>query len=390
MRDRSTKFVVVASTLVLFLAGAAYLVRGVYFAVSLSADYQLRWTEQQYVFRGKNPSAIIFADRPNAQAHRGIPPDPDLGTAIGGYPPWAYFTGAAFAWPSNFATARWYFTAINLVLLAVLTVWTARLTWSTDPWWGLLFAAALLATSSVCTTLGLGQYGVVVLAALAGAYWFDEKNRWLLGGLLLGVAMVKVTLAGPFLLPFVLRRRWKTTIAALAYVGLGTLVIWPTINASPLVWMAELLGTAHFYVGDNSLMKLSVSGGLVPREAVGIAAGAAIAVALVVSYLWRQASMLTLFAVAGVAARFWTYHTHYDNLILIFLLLALGVHAIRHERRLAWAGFVAVGLSLWFPARLTDVAAYQTFQWVMWSAGLALLLILEWPGAKSVERPAGA
>ncbi len=386
------KFFLVASTLGLFLAGAAYLTRGVYFAVSSSADYQLRWTEQQYVFRGKNPSAVIpltHSPTDTGQSYRNLPADPDLGTAIGGYPPWAYFTGAVFAWPSSFAAARWYFTGINLVMLALLLVWAARIAWPAGPWLGLLFAASLLATSSICTTLGLGQYGVIVLAALVGAYQLDQRDRWFLAGALLGVAMIKVTLAGPFLLPFVLRQRWKTALTAAAYVGLGTLVVWPAIDVSPLMWVGEVLGQARYYVGDNSAVSATVGGGLGARDAIKISAVAAMAVALVVLYRWRQASMLTLLAIASVAARFWTYHTHYDNLILIFLIMALGAHALRHDRAWPWAGFVAVGLSLWFPARMTEVAAYQTFQWLMWSAGLAMLLFLEWPG-RSVPRPSGA
>ena len=378
--------------MVLFLAGAAYLARGAYFAFSSSADFQLRWTEQQYVFRGKNPSAVIPLSRlpdPRRESYRDLPPDPDLGTAIGGYPPWAYFTGAVFAWPSSFVAARWYFAGINLVLLALLLAWAVRPAGPADRRLGLLFAASLLATSSICTTLGLGQYGVIVLAALVGAYQLDQRGRSLLAGVLLGVAMIKVTLAGPFLLPFLLRQRWKTVLSAAAYVGLGALVVWPAIDASPFVWLTEVLGTASHYVGDNSVVSLTVGSGLGARDAVKIAAVVTTAAALVVLYLWRHASMLSLFAIASVAARFWTYHTHYDNLILIFLMLALGVHALRHDRAWAWTGFVAVGLSLWFPARFADVAAYQTFQWVMWSAGLVLLLILEWPG-RSVPRHAGA
>jgi len=50
-------------------------------------------------------------------------------------------------------------------------------------------------------------------------------------------------------------------------------------------------------------------------------------------YLWRQAPIITHFAIASVAARFWTYHSNYDNVIVAFLLLALGYLA---WNRKAW------------------------------------------------------
>jgi len=388
-RVRSTNLILVASAVVLFLAGTAYLARGVYFAASSAADYRLRWTEQQYVFRGKNPSSVMSPNRllQSHQQARNIPPDDDLGISIGGYPPWAYFTGAAFAWPSSLVMARWYFAAINLLLLALLMVWAGRLGWAVDKRVGLLFAAALLATSSICTTLGLGQYGVVVLAALVGAWRLDGRDRWFLAGCILGVAMIKVTLAGPFLLPFVFRRRWKTVVTALAYIGVGSLVMWPIIDASPITVLNQMLGTSEFYVGDRNLVALSVERGMSAGDAIKMTAVATTIAAMVLLYVWRSASMLVLFAVAGMAARIWTYHNHYDNLIVVFLMLALGVHGLRHKRWSAWAGFVVVGLSLWFPARLTQVQAYHNFQWVAWCAGLALLLILEWPGSRLAQRP---
>jgi hypothetical protein len=88
-------------------------------------------------------------------------------------------------------------------------------------------------------------------------------------------------------------------------------------------------------------------------------------------FLWRQASMLTLFALAGVTARLWTYHRGYDDLIGVFLLLALGVIGLERQRDAAIAAFLVMGLTLWLPARLMGF-------------GAGMVLLLAWIGCAVV------
>jgi len=374
------------ATVALFLAGSAYSARGAYFALTSAADYQLRWTEQQYVFRGKNPSAIYVPRYPGAPprdgSHRTVLSDPDLGISIGGYPPWAYATGALFAWPSNRTAARWYFAALNFGFLLFLLRWAQRLGKTDDPWTGWLLAGAVLATSSICTTLGLGQYGLLVLVAVIGAYALDQRSRWGAAGLLMGIALIKVILAGPFLLPFLVRKRWKTLLTTAAFLGVTSLVLWPIVDTSPLTMMRQMVSASMFFVPEHNVGPAVAKDGAGAGDAVLVTAVVTTAAAMLLLLVWITASVLTHFAIAGVAARMWTYHSHYDNLILIFLLLALGVQAVRHHRWLGWFGFVLMGFSLWPPARIAELAAFQDFQWAAWVASLGLLLFLEWPGSR--------
>lgn len=372
-------------TILLLVIGTAYLIRGTYFLFTDAGDFNLRWVEQQYVFRGKNP--IDLAERyvaelegkPAPQVPRDSSIDSDLGPANGGgYPPWAYITGAVLSWPSTPTAARWYFGLINLGLLSFLLIWAFKLGLRDGKRVALCFAASLLATSSICSTFGVGQYGVVVLSALAGAWWLDQKNRWVLAGLLLGVAMMKITLAGPFMLPFLVKRRWKVLIVATGYIGLGSVIVWLVVKTNPIEMLQQLLAVSKYYALEGySLVNILGSFGVETRSAIELAAPLSLALAMVLSYLWRSAPMLTHFAIAALTARLWTYHKDYDNLIMIFLMLALGVVALRNYSRLALAAFFVMGLSLWLPGRLTDIQVYRVFQGVAWLGCLAVLLMIE-------------
>ena len=89
--------------------------------------------------------------------------------------------------------------------------------------------------------------------------------------------------------------------------------------------------------------------------------------------LWPGRSLGPAFAVAAVAGRLWTYHKNYDNVMLAFLLVPLAVFAIQRRAALvAVAGFLAMGLTLWIPARFAEGTVFQIGQVVVWLLGLVL------------------
>ena len=104
-----------------------------------------------------------------------------------------------------------------------------------------------------------------------------------------------------------------------------------------------------------------------------------------------------LFAIAALTSRLWTYNLNTSNLILVFLLLALWRLAAETTTRdtRATALFLAVGASLWVPARLSEHHVVQLAEHVTWLAGTVGLLILDTRAPVSEElttpdRPAKA
>jgi len=386
---------------ILVVVGALYVARGSYFLFTSSGDFSLRWTEQHYVFRGKGPAEVW--EHQDALT-RGVPVparslhatlEPDLGKTDGAYPPWAYVTGAAFTWPSNMEAARVLYGVINLAVLAWLLRWAFGCAAGAGSLPGWFLAASVLATSSICTTLGLGQYGVLVLAALAGTIVSAERGRWLVAGLLLGIALTKVTLAAPFVVPLLFGKHFKTVATAGAYVACASVVIWLQVGTDPLTLLLAMFSAAeHFAQGGYSMVDLLVLLGMDTLPAMVVAALGTVVISSAVMWSTRHSSLLMQFALAGVASRLWTYHTLCDNLIVVFLLMALGTQALHSKS--ARLAFVVTGLTLWPPGQACDFEWFRAFQLSAWIACSAVLVLRlrelaqEQPGAAAITNPVHA
>jgi hypothetical protein len=382
------------ASFLLAVLGLVFVVYGAYAMFTHPIDYKQRWVEQHYVFRGKNPIDIF--ERVEAEKQNKPPPangrdtrvDPDLGSTDGGYPPWSYFTGAALTFGPSFAFSRFFHGIVNLALLAGLVYWAYGLGKKEEARFGLFLAASLLAVNSICTTFFVGQYGVVVLAALVAAYLFDEKDNWWASGLCLGIAMVKVTLAGPFVLPFLIKMRWRVLVVAGVYLLVGSGVVAWAVHTNPLEMLHQMLTSSEHYqergYSLNNVMELfhlDVQAAMKAAALVSLVAGMALL------YVWRSSGLLIHFAITSVVARAWCYHALYDNLILVFLLLALGLAGWRAQSRLAMGSYVLLGISLWMPGRLTHLDVFAIAQWLIWVQALVVLLFLKRDEARlSIKR----
>jgi len=87
-------------------------------------------------------------------------------------------------------------------------------------------------------------------------------------------------------------------------------------------------------------------------------------------------SLTLAFAVAAVWGRLWTYHKSYDDVMLVFLLVPLGVLAFRSQSRAALAAFAFMGALAWIPGRVLGVPEIQMLQLALWPAALAVLVVV--------------
>lgn len=220
---------------------------------------------------------------------------------------------------------------------------------------------------------------MLVIAALLAALVWDGKDRNVLAGLALGIALTKVIIAGPFLLPFIIKRRWKTLFFAGIYIVIASLLIWPMSKTNPLEMLLQMCSTSVSFGsrGGHDLIVLFTQFGLPVAAAMILTALVSVAIFTPLLFLWRRADMLFQFGVTAVLSRIWTTHSHCDNLVLIFLMIALARQAFQTRNRWSITGFALMGLSLWPPAKCCDVAAYVAFQFFAWIACLTLLLTLQ-------------
>jgi len=346
-------------------------------------DLRRRWIDQQYIFHRQNPFDVLF--RANAIKHGTPPPlisrNAEADLAIGppdteGYPPWSFFSGAVLVglpWEAE----RVYFAALNLVAIGFIGWWGFSVGRKFGLEAGVLFAAATAAMGSVRVTLSFGQYGILVDALLVGALVLEERRWSMLGGLLLGIAMLKPNIAAPFMLCFLVQRRFRALAGAMGYLTVASLVIWGVTHTNPLEMIGQMLTAIRDYITNAAgVLKAAIRIGVPAREAIPLVAAGGLIVGTILMALLRDGPLLAQFAVASVIAKFWAYHHPYDDLMLIFLLIQLGQSMFVKPTSLNKFAFVAVGLSLvWQPP------GYEGYRWPMavaqhvaWFVGLFVVL----------------
>lgn len=246
--------------------------------------------------------------------------DPDMT-----YPPSAPVVFTPLVAPFSGETLRVVWIVLNLVALGVVCWVIPRLGARRWPWWWRLgFALAALASKPVRLSLGLGQFSLLPLALALAAIELeraegDRRGKSWLAGLMLAIALVKPTVALPFLALFVVRG-W--TLAALAAIGfqaaaLAGVAAWLQVSPSRLV--AEWLARSRSQRAAGLIDVPSVAERFLPG-ASGYATPMALALlAACGAVLWvgRRRSLLAQTAIAGWFAALFTYHRPYDLVLLL-------------------------------------------------------------------------
>ena len=127
------------------------------------------------------------------------------------------------------------------------------------------------------------------------------------------------------------------------------------------------------YSGINVLTNLGIN----PATATILLAIVGTAIVISLFYLFKDHSLLFLFAIASVIGRLWTYHLIYDNVMLVFLLLAVINLALSKPNKPNILILSLVLLSLSLPAKVTDLPFAQIIQSIIWIAAFFYILICQ-------------
>lgn len=379
------------SVCLLLLAGV-YFLRGFYNYFEPTAihgvDGRSRWIEARYVVRGKNPYDVAFAHVPSAAPFaplgqslvtRDSTPETDIGLPVEVvYPPWAFFTGALIFW-TPYDVMLPYYAIIMSAGLVFLALWAAHQGRPFGGYATLLLVASTLALASWVGAIFTGNYPLVVIPLLAAVLWLDEKRHPVLAGLLLGVAFVKPTVVGPFFLALLVKRRFVSAAVCALYILLASLFTWYMTHTNPLEMLRQMSAiSAEFVVAGTGMVQFLINHGIKPALAtkyVGLVMGTLGFIALLAS---RKRDLLSLFAIAGITARLWSYHYYYDDNALLFALMVFALAAFSFKSRLAGACFLVLGGTLWMPARLTDIPAIQILENLIWIGSAVMIVWSPW------------
>jgi hypothetical protein len=359
----------------------------------------MRWLEQRYVYNGQNPYDVVELvhaqqfNLPLPECTRDNRVDPEIGKPYhraGGYPPWTFLTVAPFVLPTPWQFTVTYFAILDVLALTITFVWAYQIGRSHSLAGGVFLGAAAVAVFGNYRAFQVGQYGILVNALLIGVYWLVQQRRPIASGLLFGLAMLKPHISLLFGIIFLVRRQWRAVAAATAYVALASLFAWVMTKTNPIEMLKQMYALTqrwayhpnpHIHelhtIGRNSLASLLLDLGWDRRAVTPLAAITGLIVASVLMWLWRNSSTLTLFAIAATIGRLWSYHHLYDEVMLIFLIVALGKLVMTHRSIGTVLAFCLVGLTLWTPFPIQLPMPVQSAIMSSWLFGLAILLAWE-------------
>ena len=382
--------IAIIACLVLASAGLIQLPPALVNSRSLAdSDLLRQWKTSQYVLAGTNPYPVALAAlrarygllwphgsvRLNETRIYGIPPSgpdpatiPELGPPEATYPPTSEILFAATMGHFLASSARTAWFVLNLCLLPLL-VWELLLLLelgTTSPLMIWLVAALAVAWPPVTYCFEREQFSLFVLWSVLLASRL-ETTRPLLSGLCWSLALIKPSLALPYLLVPLAAKHWKVLgvvgtvqVALLASAGMRlSLAPWTLVHQ----WLAV---AAYFrqgmYTAQEVINGLHLDGtvldSLIP---VGI---------LVVAFPFtRRLTRVRALAFLSFISMIWIYHGLYDFIVLLVPGTLLVSDLLIAPPDTAWilsaVGFTAIGFAL-LPTVVHngDNVTYHVVRWI--------------------------
>jgi hypothetical protein len=207
-------------------------------------------------------------------------------------------------------------------------------------------------------------------------FWLLKKNYNLLAGLFLGLALLKPSISGLYFFILIVKKRISAVFACCLYIIISSSIIGILVKVSPIYMIEKMITVSQYYVntgysGINFIMAFGVS----PLISTILLAVIAAFIIIGVFYLFKDNSLLFFFAIACVICRLFTYHLVYDNVMLIFLLLALICLTFNKPNKSNILVLIFVILSLSLPPKVTDFPFVPMIQIIIWFCSLLYLII---------------
>jgi hypothetical protein len=364
------------------------------------SDIIIQWMVCQYVNSGVNPYPLARdvliakygAGNPGRAKIFGIPKEvpvelaaeisPQLGPPEATYPPPAVgllaLTVGLLPKPGM---ALWVWFAVNLAAAVGVAIGLTRL-WPVPPRGGtasdnlLYVLAALLLFSATYRVMAVGQFSLLVLCLLLAAN--DPSLPWLLRGVALGVALLKPSVALPFVLLPLVRREWRVLLAAASVQAVGTLYVAAQTGGSAGLFLDWLTVSRFFLQGIYTLQDwLNAVSPRMPWL-VAVAPLGVLGLCGIILAVARELPDSRLFNVAAITSVFWMYHSGADFVGLLPILMPLAGWSDRQPRR-PWSAiglvlFAVLSLALTETVARSDDPATWAMRWVARISVIGLLL----------------
>ncbi len=330
-------------------------------------DFNFRFNEALCLRKGVNPHAILSGeahlpgfvpmsstwggacpwaeDLPDHEALDDLPANARL--IVHTYPPWSYSLMLPLTYMGR-RTAWFLYLSMNLGAFVLIGrfLYQTMLRKGQGHFMALLTVAAFLNLGKpIVATFMFGNYGALVTASLVGMIVFSEKNRQVVAGTCLALAMVKPQLGIPFLIPLLIGRRFKTVATTTILCALASLPPAVLCNTNPLELLRNAAGSGAIFFDGTPLLPRPVANllfpGMSPSHLLPITAAAGLFLCVHLSLKTKRAPLWTdRMAPAALMSLLWMVARTADHIVLaiplVSLLASLRDRENRTFRRTLW------------------------------------------------------
>jgi len=305
------------------------------------------------------------------------------------YPPHAFPWLWLLAPFADFGLNQLWHGVWSLAALAVLLrfAWGVGAPLSRPAGWACM--SGTLALAANFSTFRLGQYGLIQMVLMLGATLALYRGHSARSGLLFGITLFKPTNAALMTAVFLRERRFAALAVAALVVTASAVAVgwWSGHSIAALLAITYPPGGMRFTADGTSLVTLVAAWGVPPREASLLCAMAGFAV-LFGALRWVDGPRdpLLVLALTGFVTRISLYHRPYDDLLLVFLLLALFRLWIVAPSWRTTAVTLALTTTLHLPSRLVTSQGAMLAMFAVWTVAVVLVLVEASRGTRAERR----
>jgi hypothetical protein len=338
-------------------------------------DLHDRWAEIQYFTRGIDPFDIAQGKIESIPVIGGV-------SDFGGYTPWSYLLAMPLVPPFSYEVVKfWYFGVMLfsfLLTFFLLYRYCRGLGLAREH--SMLIGAAALCNWGIVYGMRWGQYSLPVVAALTVYMIAVERDRPILGGLSLALAMIKPQVAFLFGFVAVAKKKWKLLWIAIFIVFASWFLVaawlgkptWSLLSAKA----KQNTGIGYYYGIFDAIIMNSQH-----REFWLLASGIFfVTVVALVALLQARERVSYHMAIAAIASTMWTYSGVYDSVVLAFMMCYLFLQYYRQfQNYLLVMLMAASGVLVWQPTGISHgiIWPIPLIMRAVWIAALTVGFISE-------------
>lgn len=279
-------------------------------------EFDFQWDPAKVLVLGDNPYVYSLENRPvpyEGFVSKQIGAANQLPSCLLLLAPWTMF-------PQLLANQIW--DCCNLLFTAVFLLFLYKAFFENKPFGNSFYwiVFILIAGSPLRILIGVGQHLMFSLAFFMPAYYYAEKKRFALSGVLLALSGFKYTTVAPLAFIFISRRWWRPIIVAAAIHIAATIGCGLYLSESPITLIRQSfqVSSALTACGNADIASLMASCGSADVKLwanAGYVVYGALLFALAFARRHDDTLLLSIFA---VVSNVMFYHRAYDFVVLIF------------------------------------------------------------------------